>query len=111
MSNCYFKDEIAVSYVIYEANTQNNTFMNTILLRIKIISPTLQCDNSKQQNIQNTLKGEGVSSFRCKLWSERNTPSQWYVDVDNSFAGFSLNDFKQVTYRSNDLKLDMGVYR
>ena len=37
-------------------------------------------------------------------------PSQWYVDVDNSFAGFSLNDFKQVTYRSNDLKLDISVY-
>ena len=89
MSNCYFKDEIAVAQSIYEANNKNNSFMNTILLRIKIISPTLQCGNSKGQNIQITLNGEGGASFRCELWSERNTPSQWYVDVDNSFAGFS----------------------
>ena len=68
MSNCYFKEEIAVAQSIYEANNQNNYFMKSILISI-----TLHCDNSKEQNIQNTLNGEGVASLRCELQSERNT--------------------------------------
>ena len=92
-------------HIINEENTWNNSFMNTILLRIKMISSTLQCNKRKEQNILNTLNGEGVASFRCELWSEKKL-CQRYVDVDNSFA---LNDFKQVTYRSNDLLLVINV--
>ena len=60
-------------HIINEENTWNNSFMNTILLRIKMITSTLQCNKRKEQNILNTLNGEGVASFRCELWPEKKT--------------------------------------
>ena len=62
-------------HIINEENTWNNSFMNTILLCFKMISSTLQCNKRKEQNILNTLNGEGVASFRCELWSEKNFAS------------------------------------